>query len=136
MNLVEKKKKLSEIRADLERGMFQNGRVENVGSVFFVYNMGACVLRDVVYYRSKAIGLDFEVLCMSTSYFIGTKAHAEALKEAYGGSCYPTEYCYCAENARDLYAWEGPQRREQLLASYHGESTPLDLEEVKTILFS
>ena len=86
--------------------MFQNGKVENIGTIFFLYYTGACVLRDVVYYRSLHYGIQFETLCMTSSYFIGSKAHAEALFQAFGGKMYATEFCALAENARELYAWE------------------------------
>lgn len=128
--LEEKKQKLAEISEKLKCGF---GRVENIGSVFFLYHTGACVLRDVVYYHSKRCGVEFESLCMTSSYFIGSKEHAEALKEAYGGEAYPTEYCFLAENARNLYAWEGPKRYEQLNAGFN--AIPLDIEDIKTILF-
>lgn len=134
MKLSEKKQILATIKQEFEHGMYSIGKVENIGSVFFLYHTGACVLRDVVYYRSLHYGLEFETLCMTSSYFVGTKAHAEALKEALGGRSYPSEYCALAENARELYIWEGPKRQEQLTAK--GDYvTPLDFEEIKTILF-
>ena len=49
MDLKEKKQKLAEIKEEFEYGMFQNGKVENIGTIFFLYYTGACVLRDVVY---------------------------------------------------------------------------------------
>ena len=133
MDLNEKKAKLAEIKQEFERAMNQNGRVENIGTMFFLYYGGACVLRDGVYYGSKRHGLEFEVLSMTSSYFIGSKAHAEALQEALGGKCYPTEYCYLAE----LYAWEGPKRQEQCEEIHRRgyTSQPLDIEEIKMILF-
>lgn len=87
MDLKEKKQKLAEIKEEFEYGMFQNGKVENIGTIFFLYYTGACVLRDVVYYRSLHYGIQFETLCMTSSYFIGSKAHAEALFQAFGGKC-------------------------------------------------
>lgn len=137
MNLSDKKAKLAEIRSDFERNMSQNSRVENIGTMFFLYYTGPCVLRDAVYCSSKRHCIDFEALSMTSSYFIGSKAHAEALQEALGGKCYPTEYCYLAEGARELYAWEGPKRQQQC-EEIHRQgytSEPLDLEEIKMILF-
>ena len=137
MNLTEKRTKLAEIRSDFERNMSQNSRIENIGTMFFLYYPGACVLRDAVYCGSKRHGLEFEVLSMTSSYFIGSKAHAEALQEALGGESYPTEYCYLAEGARELYAWEGPKRQQQC-EEIHRQgytSEPLDIEEIKMILF-
>ena len=92
MDLKEKKQKLAEIKEEFEYGMFQNGKVENIGTIFFLYYTGACVLRDVVYYRSLHYGIQFETLCMTSSYFIGSKAHAEALFQAFGGNMYATEF--------------------------------------------
>lgn len=133
MRLLDKKQKLAAIKQEFEQGMYTNGKVENIGAVFFLYHTGACVLRDVVYYRSQHYDLEFETLCMTSSYFVGTKAHAEALLEAFGGRVYPSEYCALAENARELYIWEGPKRQEQALA--RGNAIPLDYEEVKMVLF-
>lgn len=137
MDLNEKREKLSEIKQDFERNMGQNSRIENIGTMFFLYYPGACVLRDAVYCVSKRNKLEFEALSMTSSYFIGSKAHAEALQEALGGKCYPTEYCYLAEGARELYAWEGPKRQEQCEEIHRRgyTSQPLDIEEIKMILF-
>lgn len=137
MDLNEKKAKLAGIKQEFERAMNQNGRVENIGTMFFLYYGGACVLRDGVYYGSIRYELEYEVLNMTTSYFVGSKAHAEALQEALGGKCYPTEYCYLAEGARELYAWEGPKRQEQCEEIHRRgyTSQPLDIEEIKMILF-
>ena len=73
----------------------------------------------------------------TSSYFIGSKAHAEALQEALGGESYPTEYCHLAKGARELYAWEGPKRQEQCEEIHRRgyTSQPLDIEEIKMILF-
>ena len=124
MDLKEKKQKLAEIKEEFEYGMFQNGKVENIGTIFFLYYTGACVLRDVVYYRSLHYGIQFETLCMTSSYFIGSKMYA-------------TEFCALAENARELYAWEGPKRQRQCEEIHRRgfTSEPLDLEEVKMALF-
>ena len=136
MNLLEKKEKLNVVKKYLNENVHLNGKVENVGSVFFAYNLHACVLRDTVFYKSKEFGLDFEVLCMLSSYFVGTKAHAEALKEGFGGTVEPTEYCAIANGSRELYVWQGPRRGEQLENSTKNqEVTPLDIEEIKDILF-
>ena len=137
MDLNEKKQKLAEIKEEFEYGMFPNGKVENIGTIFFLYYTGACVLRDVVYYRSLHYGIQFETLCMTSSYFIGSKTHAEALFQAFGGKMYATEFCALAENARELYAWEGPKRQQQCEEIHRRgfTSEPLDLEEVKMVLF-
>lgn len=136
MNLKEKKQKLAEIKKEFEYGMFQNGKVENIGTVFFLYYPGASVLRDVVYYRSLHYGLDFETLSMTSSYFVGSKDHAEALYQALGGKMYPTEYCGSTTKGRELYAWEGPKRQQQCEEVHsYGFTEPLDIEEIKTILF-
>ena len=36
MDLKEKKQKLAEIKEEFEYGMFQNGKVENIGTIFFL----------------------------------------------------------------------------------------------------
>lgn len=134
--LAEKIRIIGEIKAEFELIMFKNGKVENIGSTLFLYHPEACVLRDIVYYRSRYYGLEFEALCMTSSYFVGSKEHAEALKEAYGGVCYPTEYCFLSKNARALFAWDGPESQQQVEAEYNKKRiTTLDWEEVKTILF-
>lgn len=136
MKLSEKQQKLNAIKQEFQHSMSHNGKVENVGTVFFLYYAGACVLRDVVYYRSIHHGLLFETLCMTSSYFVGSKEHAESLKEAYGGTIYSTEYSYLAKNSQELWVWEGPKRQEQLETEHRRqEVTPLDLDEIKTILF-
>ena len=50
---------------------------------------------------------------------------------------YATEFCALAENARELYAWEGPKRQRQCEEIHRRgfTSEPLDLEEVKMALF-
>lgn len=40
MDLKEKKQKLAEIKEEFEYGMFQNGKVENIGTIFFLYYTG------------------------------------------------------------------------------------------------
>ena len=70
MRLKEIEARLAEIKEEFEYGMFQNGKVENIGTIFFLYYTGACVLRDVVYYRSLHYGIQFETLCMTSSYFM------------------------------------------------------------------
>lgn len=131
MNIQEKKEKLAGIRQELTYGTSPAGYVKNIGSVFFSCYGSACVLRDVVYYGSIRHGLEFEVLAMESSYFVGSKEHAEALKAAFGGKAYETEYCHLASNPRNLWAWEGPLRNKQL----NREAAPLDYEEVVAALF-
>ena len=131
MELKEKKAKLAAIREEFERGMAPAGYVKNIGTVFFTCYGSACVLRGVVYYGSIRHGLEFEVLAMDCSYFVGSQEHAKALKAAFGGIAYETEYCHLASNPRDLWAWEGPLRNKQL----YENATPLDYEEVVAALF-
>lgn len=127
MKLNEKKQKIEEIRKSLAYR-----EIKNIGTVFFGYGCYGLVLRDVVYYGAQRIGLDFEVMDMTSSYFIGSKAHALALQEAFGGQAYATEYT----NPQELYAWEGPKRREQLLAlTHHQEVEPLNFDEIVEALF-
>ncbi len=131
MDIKTKKEKLAAIREELQYGIAPIGYVKNIGSVFFSCYGGACVLRDVVYYGSIRHGIEFEVLAMDSSYFVGSKAHAEALKTAFGGKAYATEYCHMASNPRELWAWEGPLRDDQL----HRYASPLDYEEAVAALF-
>ena len=131
MELKEKKAKLAEIRKELERGISPAGYVKNIGSIFFKCYDSGCVLRDVVYYGSIRHGLEFEVLAMDCSYFVGSQEHAKALKAAFGGRAYETEYCHLASNPRDLWAWEGPLRDKQI----YENAAPLDYEEVVAALF-
>lgn len=131
MDIKTKKEKLAAIREELGRGVPPNGYIKNIGSVFFRCYDGGCVLRDVVYYGSIRHGLEFEVLAMDCSYFVGSKAHAEALKAAFGGKIYPSEYCYLASNPRELWIWEGPLRDDQL----YRNAAPLGYDEAVAALF-
>ena len=131
MDIKAKKEKLAAIREELQYSTARNGYVKNIGSVFFTCYGGACVLRDVVYYGSIRHGIEFEVLAMDSSYFVGSKAHAEALKTAFGGKAYATEYCHMASNPRELWAWEGPLRNDQL----YRNASPLDYDEAVAALF-
>lgn len=130
MDLKKKQELLSQIKKGIEQGNPGSCKVENIGSIFFVYNGGACVLRSQVYYNSKKIGLDYEQMDMDTSYFVGSEEHAKKLAEALGGRAYPTEYLY-VEAGRNLWVWEGPKRHDQMM----GRERPLELEEVKDALF-
>lgn len=131
MDIKTKKEKLAAIREELGRGVPPNGYIKNIGSVFFRCYDGGCVLRDVVYYGSIRHGLEFEVLAMDSSYFVGSQEHAKALKTAFGGKIYPSEHCYYASNPRELWIWEGPLRNDQL----YENADPLDYEEVVAALF-
>ncbi len=134
MNYNEKKQAL----ANIVRDHFKYSDYENIGTMFFVKKHSGCVLRDVVYYCSLRHGLEFEVIMLDSSYFVGNKKHALALKEALGGKAYPTEFCHVAENPRELWAWEGPLRQEQCFRRTPYSNEPpllLDIEEIKTILF-
>lgn len=137
MTLKEKKEKLAAVRKELDGCvMYPNGWLKSVGSVFFIYLTSGWVMRDVVYYGSIRHGLNFEVLSMASSYFVGSKEHAQKLCDAYGGTAYPTEYCHVAENPRELWAWEGPRRLEPCAQSQRlGLAEPLDYDEVVDILF-
>lgn len=127
MKLNEKKQKIEEIKKALAYR-----EIKNIGTMFFGYEGYGQVLRDTVHFQSQKIGLDFEVIDMKTSYFVGSKEHALALQEAFGGKTYHTEY----SKPRELYAWEGPRRNEQCLAAArHQEVVPLDFDEVVAALF-
>ena len=131
MKLEQKKELLAQIKESIEQSNPGKCKVENIGSVFFVYDGGACVLRSQVYYNSKKIGLDYEQMDMDTSYFVGSEEHAKKLEEALGGRAYQIGHYACTEPKKELWAWEGPKRHDQIL----GFGTPLDLEDVKAALF-
>ena len=126
-----KKEKIAAIKAELEQSICRaEGYVKNVGKVFFTYLGGSCVLRDKVYYGSLRHGIEFEILSLDAQYFAGSKEHAYALQEAFGGSVKPSRYCYLAENHRELYIWAGPD---------YGISTnpnPILYEEAVEAIFS
>ena len=131
-----KKEKIAAIKAELERNCCgRNAFVKNIGKVFFSMNGGACVLRDVVYYRSIAHGLEFELLSLDGQYFAGSKEHAEALKQAFGGRVYPSEFCAYAQNPRELYIWEKRVNWE-LRDGFHINPNPLNYEEAVEAIFS
>lgn len=122
-----KKQQLAEIREELERNGGHQCWVKNIGKVFFSMYGGACVLRDVVYYSSLRHGVDFEVLSLDSHYFVGSKEHAKALQEAFGGEVERSEFFAYAENPRDLYIWKKGGK-------YPTE--PLDYEEAVEAIFS
>lgn len=131
---MNRKEKLMAIKEDLSRGLLTDGFVKNIGNVFFrLYDCG-CVLRDVVYYVSKRHGLEFELLSLDGQYFAGSREHAEALKEHYGGKAYPSEYCNLAKDARELWIWELPVLPEnRTIRGINKE--PLDFNEAAAVLF-
>lgn len=125
MEAITRKMKIQAIKEELGYAVGARGFVKNVGKVFFrLYDCG-CVLRDVVYYGSIRHKFEFELLSLDGYYFAGSKEHAEALREAFGGRVYPSEYCFVAENARELYIWEGKKHAE-----------PLDFDEAVDAIFS
>lgn len=122
MDLQTKKERLSLVKAALEK-IFR--KVENVGSVFFVSEGSGCVLRDVVFSRSQSIGLEFEVLDLDGKpYYAGTKEHASALFNAFGGSYSPSEYCHSMTHHMNLWTWTAPE-----------ELQVLDADDAKAALF-
>lgn len=133
MSTKEKKERLSQIKESLSRGLFRGGFVKNIGSVFFRYKDCGCVQRDVVYYGSLRYGLEFELLSLDGQYFCGSKEHAQALEEHYGGKAYPSEFCNVAKNPRELWIWELPILPEN---RSNGENKkPLDYNEAVSVLF-
>lgn len=131
-----KKEKIAAIKAELEHNACgKNAFVKNVGKVFFTYLDAGCVLRDVVYYGSCRHGLEFEVLSLDAQYFVGTKEHAYALQEAFGGSVYASEFCHLAENPRELYIWE-KRPDYALLNGFWTNPNPITFEEAVEAIFS
>ena len=131
-----KKEKLAAIKAELENNMCgSEAFVKNVGKVFFTYLDAGCVLRDVVYYGSIRHGIDFEVLSLDAQYFVGTKEHADALKETFGGSVSTSEFLHLATNPRELYIWS--KRPEYvLLNGCWTNPNPISFEEAVEAIFS
>ena len=122
-----KKQKLQEVREYLSANVsYPNGFVKNVGKIFFMKYHYGCVMRDLVYYNSLRYDLDFELLALDWHLFVGTKAHAKALKEAFGGTVSRTEYCDWPENARELYIWQ----------IAHRQGSCMDLDEAIEAIFS
>ena len=127
---MRRKEKLAAIKDSLSRGLMTGGFVKNVGNVFFRLN----VLRDVVYYSSIRYGLEFELLSLDGQYFAGSKEHAEALQEHYGGRIYPSEYCHLAKNPRELWIWELPVPYENRDLCQNN-TKPMDYDEAVAVLF-
>lgn len=126
---------LSEIHEELSNGLMgSDSYVKRVGNIFFWRGHSACVQRDLVYYTSKRHSFTFELLCMDWSYFTGTKAHALALQEAFGGKVYPSEYTAVAE-PMDLWIWEGKRHFRPQDEGTNRPPIPLDFETVKPVLF-
>ena len=127
MNLQDKKSRLSVVKSELSHNIMQpNGFIKNIGKVFFTLNDGGWVLRDVVFYGSKRHGINFEVLSLDGKYFVGSKEHAAALFNAFGGKYYPSEYCYIADDPRDLWIWTGEKT---------SNNTPISMEDAQVALF-
>ncbi len=121
-----RKQKIQEVKNFLNDRISPNGFVKNVGKTFFVKYLTACVMRDVVYFNSVRNDWDFELLALDWYYFVGTRAHAKALKEAFGGTVSSTEYCDRPENARELYTWQRA----------HHQGSCMDLDEAIEAIFS
>ena len=129
--------KRSEILAELHQILSnsligKDSYLKRVGNIFFRLGDAGCVQRNVVYDLSKHYKFNFELLSMDWHYFTGTKAHALALQEAFGGTAYPSEYTAVIK-PMDLWIWEGPERKKQRTRREH--PTPLDFETVKAVLF-
>ncbi len=130
-----KKERLAAVRAELEKSVMGNGFVKNVGKVFFNKGATGYVLRDVVYHGSIRYGIEFELLSLDGWYFAGSKDHAEALKEAFGGRVYPSEFCHLYKNARELYIWE-KDVKWQNVGDHYINPMPIEFEEAVEAIFS
>ena len=123
---MDKKSKINAVKALLSTYLHHEGAyVKNIGKTFFINGMDSCVMRDVVYYQGKKIGLEFELLSLDWKYFVGTQEKANALKNAFGGVVQKTEYACLAEGARDLYSWDAPETMKSI-----------DYDEVVEVMFS
>ncbi len=84
--------------------------VKNYGKIFICRACHGCVLRDVVYYIYKDTKLPIEVFSVDESrhgiyaYFVGSKEHAEALYEAFGGRLAKSDTSYFAVSP-EYEAW-------------------------------
>ena len=125
---MNRKEILNAIKAELSAGIRRGGYVKRVGNVFFRENGLICAPREMVYYRSRRHELNFELLEMGAQCFFGTKEHAMALKEKYGGVLCPTKFLYLSEEPRDLWIWEGPDYGKP-------KRTPIDFAVAKSVLF-
>ena len=91
-----KKEALEFAKARLSQGFSE---VTNYGKIFICHGCYGCILRDVIYYIYKDTGLAVDVFSVdiarnngnSYSYFVGSKEHAEALQEAFGGRVYSSD---------------------------------------------
>ena len=100
---MNKKEALDFAKARLSQGFSE---VNNYGKIFICRGCYGCVLRDVIYYIYKDIGLSVEVLSLEVgyAYFVGTKEHAEDLKEAFGGQLEKSDTSYFASTP-EYEAW-------------------------------
>ena len=107
MNKMTKKEALEFAKGRLSQSFFD---VNNYGKIFFCRRCHGCVLRDVVYYMYKEIGLAVEVFSADENqygiyaYFVGTKEHAEALHEVFGGRLQKSDTSYFAATP-EYEAW-------------------------------
>jgi len=125
---------LAEIAKELSYGLMSTGYLKRVGNIFFRSGDSGCVQRDVVYFGSLRHQFNFELMNMDYGYFSGTKGHALALQEAFGGSAYPSEYT-AIEKPVDLWIWESPDRENRKQEAINGTLQPLDFDTVKAVLF-
>ena len=120
-----KKEKLRDVKQELQKSCPNTGYVKQCGDVFFrLYDYG-CVMTDLVYSMSVRVGVDFNLLSMDGYFFVGTLEYAKLLQSKYGGRVCSTVYSSYAENAKDLWTWEGIKM-----------PTPLNYEEVFELLIN
>ena len=100
---MNKKEALNFAKARLSQSFSE---VKNCGKIFICHRCYGCVLRDVIYYIYKDIGLSVEVLSLEEgyAYFVGTKEHAEALQEAFGGRLQKSDTS-CFASTPEYEAW-------------------------------
>ena len=98
MNKMTKKEALEVSKTKLSNS-FKS--VNNYGKLFVCHDCYGCVLRDLIYSLYRETGLAIEVFSISEDkkdgfyvYFVGSREHVEALKEAIGGTMAMSDTSY------------------------------------------
>ncbi|MDO4161603.1 MAG: hypothetical protein Q4D80_01180 [Pseudomonadota bacterium] len=125
MIFEQKKQRLEAVKQVFHQNISaKGGWFDNVGQVFFTVKTDTSILDKVIYHRPQRYALDIEVLSLDKHYFVGSKKHAKALFDAFGGQYLPSDFCFVPHKPRELWIW----RHEEA-------STCLDFEDAKIALF-
>lgn len=107
MKKMNKKEALEFVKARLFN-CFKN--VNNYGKIFICRDSYGCVLRDVIYFLYKETRLAAEVFHIGENkfgnyaYFVGSKEHAEALRDEFGGTLEKSDTSFFAKTP-EYEAW-------------------------------